>query len=74
MNAIRKSILLAVDGSDRSHDAVRYASKILNPEKTHVVLFHVMWKIDQAFWDMGINPIQRINHTSTMEKASLGNR
>jgi nucleotide-binding universal stress UspA family protein len=59
MNAIRKSILLAVDGSDRSLDAVRYASKLLNPENTHVVLFHVMWKIDQGFWDMGINPMGR---------------
>jgi len=59
MKEIRKKILLAVDGSDRSLDAVRYSSKILNPEKTNVVLFHVMRKIDQAFWDMGINPMGR---------------
>ncbi len=59
MSEILKKVLLAVDGSDRSLDAVRYASEILNPENTNVVLFHVMRKIDQAFWDMGINPMGR---------------
>ena len=59
MGDIRKKVLLAVDGSDRSLDAVRYSSKMLNPEKTSVVLFHVMRRIDQAFWDMGINPMSR---------------
>lgn len=56
MNQTPKKILLAIDGSVQSLDAVRYASTILIPQRNEVVLFHVMRKIDQAFWDMGVNP------------------
>lgn len=56
MNPTNKRVLLAVDGSDQSLDAVRYVSNALSSENTEVVLFHVMKNIDDAFWDIGRNP------------------
>jgi len=51
-----KKMLVAIDGSDYSLEAVRYASASLNPETTEVVLFHALRKIDDAFWNIGIKP------------------
>ncbi len=59
MNSSRKKILVALDGSDQSLDAVRYLKNVLPPENVKMVLFHVMRKISQSFWDMGINPMGR---------------
>lgn len=59
MNPTQGKVLLAIDGSDQSMDAVRYASNVLNSENTEVALFHVMRTIDKAFWDIGINPAFR---------------
>ncbi len=59
MNTTQKKILLAVDGSDQSLDAVRYVSKIMAQKDIKVVLFHVIRTIDEAFWDMGIKPMGR---------------
>jgi len=56
MDAKKTKILVAVDGSNQSLDAVRYVSKMVSPQKTDVVLFHVMRKIKDAFRDMGTNP------------------
>ncbi len=56
MNPTRKKILLAVDGSGQSLDAVRYVGKVLASQKAEVVLFIVIRKIDEAFYDMGIDP------------------
>ena len=56
MTVTQRKILLAIDGSDQSLDAVHYASKVLPPQNVEVVLFHVMRNIDDAFWTMGINP------------------
>ena len=52
----QKKILLAIDGSDQSLNAVRYVSELLASQKPEVVLFHVMRKIDETFWDLGIDP------------------
>lgn len=54
MNTTRKKILLAVDGSGQSLDAVRYVGKVLASQKAEVVLFIVIRKIDEAFYEMGI--------------------
>ncbi|MBW1940135.1 MAG: universal stress protein [Deltaproteobacteria bacterium] len=56
MNTTRKKILLAVDGSGQSLDAVRYVGKVLASQKAQVVLFIVIRKIDEAFYEMGIDP------------------
>jgi len=56
MSIKKNKILVAVDGSNQSLDAVRYVSKMLTPQGTDVVLFHVMRKIKDAFRDVGANP------------------
>ncbi len=56
MDTVQKKILLAIDGSGQSLDAVRYVSKVIAPHNMKVVLFHVSRKIDEAFWEIGINP------------------
>ncbi|HSM75735.1 MAG TPA: universal stress protein, partial [Desulfobacterales bacterium] len=54
-----KKLLVAIDGSDQALDAVRYIKNMLGPEGVQVVLYHALRQIDQAFWDMGINPMGR---------------
>jgi nucleotide-binding universal stress UspA family protein len=52
----KRRLLIAVDGSEQSFEAVRYASQVLPPEKTKVVLFHVQSNIPESFWDIEKNP------------------
>lgn len=58
-----KKLLVAIDGSDQALDAVRYVKNLLGPERVQVVLYHALRQIDQAFWDMGINPMGRTRLT-----------
>jgi nucleotide-binding universal stress UspA family protein len=51
-----RRLLLAMDGSEQSFEAVRYASQVLPPEKIKVVLFHVQSKIPESFWDIEKDP------------------
>jgi len=55
---IRK-ILLAVDGSDQAFEAVRYVSLLFPPNRMEVVLFHVMTKVPESFWDIEKEPAYR---------------
>jgi nucleotide-binding universal stress UspA family protein len=59
MGQYKRKILLAVDGSDQSLDAVRYVSQLFPPNRLEVVLFHVMSKIPQSYWDIKKNPAFR---------------
>jgi nucleotide-binding universal stress UspA family protein len=59
MQQKNKRILVAIDGSDQSLNAVRYLSKLPFSSKPKVVLFHVIRRIDQAFWDIGVSPMSR---------------
>ncbi len=53
---VKRRLLLAVDGSEQALNAVRYVS-FLRPEKNfQVVLFHVMTKIPDSFWDLEREP------------------
>lgn len=54
-----KKILLAVDSSSQAYEAVRYISRLLPPERTKVVLFNVMTKIPDCFWDIEEEPANR---------------
>lgn len=54
--ATKKKMLLAVDGSEQAMEAVCYVSKILPPERMEIVLFHVMTKIPESFWDLEKEP------------------
>ena len=55
----RKRILLAVDGSEQAFEAVRYVSRLLPTNRMEVVLFHVMTKVPESFWDMEKEPTLR---------------
>jgi len=50
MHSSRKRILLAVDGSNASLEAVRYVGGIFPFSRTEVVLFHVAANIPGIFW------------------------
>lgn len=47
----RIRILVAVDGSEQSLEAVRYVSRLLPPDSLEVVLFHVQTRFPESFWD-----------------------
>jgi len=49
-------ILVAVDGSDQAFQAVEYVGRVLSPENAQVVLFHVLNKIPEVFWDLEKTP------------------
>jgi nucleotide-binding universal stress UspA family protein len=55
----RRKILLAVDGSDQAFEAVRYVSQLFPPNRMEVVLFHVMTKVPESFWDIEKEPTYR---------------
>ena len=57
MGKYRRKILLAVDGSDQSFEAVRYVSHLFPPNLLEVVLFHVTSTIPESFWDIEKNPV-----------------
>lgn len=59
-------ILLAVDGSNQSLEAVRYASKLFSPQKIEVVIFHVLSNIPEFFYDLGKEP-KYAQGTKTLE-------
>ncbi|MFH1351543.1 MAG: universal stress protein [Pseudomonadota bacterium] len=48
-----KKILLPVDGSGQSLEAVRYAAKVLSSKDLRIVLFHVMSEVPEIFYDLG---------------------
>ncbi len=55
-NAPPNKILIAVDGSEQSLNAIRYAADIFSPHNTHIVLFHIQAKISELFADLGAYP------------------
>jgi nucleotide-binding universal stress UspA family protein len=55
-NSMKKRILLAVDGSEQAMEAVRYVSLLMPPQQMEIVLFHVMTKIPESFWDLEKEP------------------
>ena len=50
-------ILLALDGSDRAFETVKYVSKIIPFQKRNVVLFTVYDKIPESYWDLERQPL-----------------
>ena len=55
----RRKILLAVDGSDQAFEAVRYVSRLFPPNCMEVLLFNVMTKVPESFWDIEKEPVYR---------------
>lgn len=56
MSEGNKRILLAVDGSDESLAVVRYVSESVQPTDSKVLVFQVMSKVPEVFWDLGKDP------------------
>ncbi len=52
MNRKMNKILLAIDASDQSMEAVKYVSKMFPPERSSVVIFHSINKVPEVFWDL----------------------
>ena len=52
MATSKRKFLLAVDGSNQAFEAVRYASQLFSSERMEVVLFHVLTKFPESFWDI----------------------
>ena len=55
----KRRILLAVDGSEQAFEAVRYVSRLLASKHMEVVLFHVITKVPESFWDIEKEPTSR---------------
>jgi len=49
-------VLIAVDGSEQSLDAIRYAARTFSPESTQIVLYYLQTKISELFSDLCAYP------------------
>ena len=56
MSKKSKRILLAVDSSPESLASVRYVAESVQAVGTEVVVYQVMSKVPEVFWDMGKDP------------------
>ncbi|MDY6988461.1 MAG: universal stress protein [Thermodesulfobacteriota bacterium] len=56
----QEKILLAVDGSDWSMEAVRHVAKVVARQRAFVVLFHVKKHAELSYKDMGTHPLFRV--------------
>ncbi|MFH2218944.1 MAG: universal stress protein [Pseudomonadota bacterium] len=52
----KQKLLLAIDGSERSFDAVRYVSKVAPFRKMNVVLFNVFSNVPESYRDLEKDP------------------
>lgn len=52
----KKKILLAVDGSEDSLAVVRYVSQSVPPSGTEILVFQVISKVPEVFWDLAKDP------------------
>jgi len=50
------SILIAVDGSEQSFEAVRYVSRLFVPGRGNFALLHVMDRVPDVYWDLHDRP------------------
>lgn len=55
----KNKVMVAVDGSNQAFDTARYAGRMLAGCGARIVLYHVRMNVDEAFYDMGINPAGR---------------
>jgi nucleotide-binding universal stress UspA family protein len=60
----QKKLLLAVDGSDRSLETVKYVGKYTPFRSMKVVLFHVFSDVPDCYWDMEREPksVKAVRH------------
>lgn len=54
-----KKILVAVDGSEHALEAVRYVGKTMPPQLLEIIMYHVITKVPESFWDLEREPAFR---------------
>ncbi|MEM5787602.1 MAG: universal stress protein, partial [Syntrophobacteraceae bacterium] len=69
MDRERNKILVAVDGSEQTHDLVDYLSGVIPAQETEIVLFHIMGKVPDSFWDWEKDPLtpRHLDHLKKWE-------
>lgn len=71
-------VLVAVDGSEQSLRAIRYAANVFPPNRTHIVLFHVQAQLSELFADLDVYPhykrrVTGLKHWATEQKMDVSN-
>jgi nucleotide-binding universal stress UspA family protein len=64
---LKNKVLVAVDGSAHSMEAVRYVATVLPAATTEVVLCHVLNEMPELFDDLDDNPLYRTKLTAIRE-------
>ena len=60
MNKLKEiKILVCIDGSEQAFAAAKYVAALLAGQNVKIVLFHTMQKINDAFFDMGIDCVPK---------------
>lgn len=67
---------MAVDGSEQSLRAIRYAANVFPPQQTHIVLFHVREQLSELFSDLDAYPhyqkrVAGLKRWATEQKADV---
>jgi len=71
-------VLVAVDGSEQSLRAIRYAANVFPPDRTHIVLFHVQTQLFELFSDLDPYPhykrrVTGLKRWATEQKMDISN-
>ena len=71
-------ILVAVDGSEQSLRAIRYAANVFPPGRTHIVLLHVQAQLFELFSDLDAYPhykrrVTGLKRWATEQKLDIDN-
>ncbi len=72
------NVLVAVDGSEQSLRAIRYAANVFPPDRTHIVLFHVQVQLFELFADLDAYPhykrrVTGLKRWATEQKMDIAN-
>jgi nucleotide-binding universal stress UspA family protein len=73
-----QKVLVAVDGSEQSLRAIRYAAGVFPPDRTHIVLFHVQAQLFELFSDLDAYPhyksrVTGLKRWATEQKMDISN-
>jgi nucleotide-binding universal stress UspA family protein len=76
--ALLHKVLVAVDGSEQSLRAIRYAAGVFSPERTRIVLFHVQAQLYELFSDLDAYPhyksrVTGLKRWATEQKMDIDN-
>lgn len=69
MERERNKILVAVDGSEQTNELVDYLCGVIPAQATEIVLFHIMGKVPDSFWDWEKDPLtpRHLDHLKKWE-------